>query len=368
MRYNTNFIEIKAVMMDKYLTLDNSINSEAQKKDEAQKKEAGKFTTVAQELDKTLNEYVRFTFSSGDFKEALKDKFGGNINQFNQNLVLFALTLAHMEKAAEKDEELKKSLPSLQEKMKAVNENIGKIAKELGYTVSQYSLDKLVGKDLNGVKETLAKDFGVEPKLEALFSPEALNSLKYLFEFIVNKFYPSRVNAPVATVPIIYDTEDKKGNKQKGQVVLQQQQAQQQQAEQSVFKQQSEEKQNKDYKSPLRGAGKKFGIVGGVLGIFGGVLVLFAGSSFYLPLAGFGLAGMGLAALGVPLVVVGGFTWVAGVIDEAIHNRHVPKAPDEKEEEQKKKKRKKGEEKEGQGQKQPTQGNETQEEKDTQQK
>jgi len=144
---------------------------------------------------------------------------------------------------------------------------------------------------------------------------------------------------------------------------------QQRRTEQPVFKQPSEEKQNKDYKSPLRGAGKKFGIVGGVLGIFGGVLVLFAGSSFYLPLAGFGLAGMGLAALGVPLVVVGGFTWVAGVIDEAIHNRHVPKAPDEKEEEQKKKKRKKGEEKEGQGQKQqPTQGNETQEEKDTQQK
>jgi len=355
---------------DKYLTLDKFFpTSEAPKisnPEVPKKQEGGKFTTVTQELDKTLNDYVRFTSSSGDFKEALKDKFGGNINQFNQNLVLFALTLAHMEKAAEKDEELKKSLPSLQEKMKAVNENIGKIAKELGYTVSQYSLDKLVGKDLNGVKETLAKDFGVEPKLEALFSPEALNSLKYLFEFIVNKFYPSRVNAPVATVPIIYDTEDKKGNKQKGQVVLQQQQAQQQQAEQSVFKQQSEEKQNKDYHSPLRGAGKKIGIVGGVLGVLGGVL--FAGSSFYLHMAGFVLAGIGLAAFGPPLVVIGGFTWVAGVIDEAIHNRHVPKAPDEKEEKQEKKKRKKGEEKEGQVQKQPTQGNETQEEKDTQQK
>jgi len=356
-----------------YLTLDHFINGGAPKisNPEVQKKqEGGKFTTVAQELGERLNDYVRFTSSSEDFKEVLKDKFGGNINQFNQNLVLFALTLAHMEKAAEKDEELKKALPSLQEKMKAVNENIGKIAKELGYTVSQYSLDKLMGKDLNGVKETLAKDFGVEPKLEALFSRDALNSLEDLFAFIVNKFYPSRVNAPVATVPIISDTEDndkQKSAEEKAKREYQQVVLRQQQAEQLVFKQPSEEKQNKDYHSPLRGAGKKFGIVGGVLGVLGGVL--YAGSFVSLHMVGFGLAGIGLAVFGPPLVVIGGFTWVAGVIDEAIHNRHVPKAPDEKEEEQEKKKRKKGEEKEGQGQKQqPTQGNETQEEKDTQQK
>jgi len=137
---------------------------------------------------------------------------------------------------------------------------------------------------------------------------------------------------------------------------------QQRRTEQPVFKQPSEEKQNKGYHSPLRGFGKKMAIWGGVLGFLGGVLI-------GIPMEAFGLAGIGLAALGVSLVVIAGFTWVAGVIDEAIHNRHVPKAPDEKEEEQKKKKRKKGEEKEWQGQKQqPTQGNETQEEKDTQQK
>jgi hypothetical protein len=338
----------------KYLPLDNFLPiSEAPKisnPEVPKKQEGGKFTTVAQELGERLNDYVRFTSSSEGFKNDLKDKFGGNINQFNQNLVLSALTLAHMEKAAEKDEELKKSLPSLQEKMKAVNENIGKIAKELGYTVSQYSLDKLMGKDLNGVKETLEKDFGVKLKFEGLFSAETLNSLTDLFAFIVNKFYPGSVNATFATVPIISDTEDKEGNKQKS--VAQQVVLQQQQAEQSV-KQQPEE-EHADYHSPLRGTGKKIGIVGGVLVILGGVL--FAGSSVYLPMAALGLSGVGLVALGFPLVFVGGVAWVAGVISEAIHNHRVPKAPDEKEEEREKKKRKKEE------------GKEEKEEKDTQQK
>jgi len=313
--------------MDKYLTLDNFINSEAQKKDEAQKKEAGKFTTVAREFGEILDDYVGFTFSSKDFK----DKFGGNINQFNQNIVLFALTLAHMEKAAEKDEELKKALPSLQEKMKAVNENIEKIAKELGYTVSQYSLNELMNKDLKGVKETLAKDFGVEPKLEALFSPEALSSLEDLFAFIVNKFYPSRVNATVAPVTIMSDTEDndkQKSAEEKAKREYQQVVLQQRRTEQSVFKQQPEEKHA--YHNLLLGTGKKIAIAGVVLGILGGVM--FAGGFVYLPMEAFGLAGIGLAALGSALASAGVFTWVVGVIGEAIHNHRVLKAQEENEE------------------------------------
>jgi len=279
------------------------------------KQEVSKYIPVAQELGKIYDDLIRLTFSSEDFKKALKEKFGGNINQFNQNLVLYALTLTYIEKAAEGDEELKKLLPSLQEKRKALNENIEKIAKDLGYTVSQYSFDKLMGKNIEEVKNTLKNDFGgVEPKFEAIFSPEALKSLTDL----VNKFYPSSVNAPVATVPIISDNNKQKSAEVAQQVVLQQQ------AEQPVFKQPSEKKQNKDYHSPLRETGKKIAITGVVLGVLGGVL--FAGGFFYLPLMGWGLAGIGLAELGFFAIWIGGLTWTAGLISEAWHKHLVQKA------------------------------------------
>jgi len=318
--------------------LDDDYKSNDKSKVEIQKGQGvSKFTITAEELGKIFDDYIHFTFSSEEFKKALKEKFGGNINQFNQNLVLYALTLAYMEKkVAEGDEELKKLLPSLQEKRDAINKNIEKIAKDLGYTVSQYSLDKLMGKDLKGVKETLAKDFGVEPKLEALFSPEALNSITDLFAFIVSKFYPSSVNAPVATVPIISDKNDKTEDNDK------QKSTEEKQRQQQIFNQPTPgEKQNKEYHSPLRGTGKKIAIAGVVLGVLGGVLV--AGGFAYLPMAAFGLLGVGLIGLGFPLVFAGGVTWMAGLISEARHNHHVQKAQDEvlKQEEKKKKEQKK---------------------------
>jgi len=153
------------------------------------KQDIGNFTIVAQELDKILYEYMNFTFSSEDFKNTLKNKFGGNINQFNQNLILFALTLEHMEKVADENKEIKNLLPTLKEKRKILNKNIEKVAKDLGYNVSYYSIDKLMNKDLNEVKEELKKDFGVEPKFEGTFNTDVLNSLSDFFEFIVRKFY-----------------------------------------------------------------------------------------------------------------------------------------------------------------------------------
>ncbi|MFP3215091.1 MAG: phage holin family protein [Candidatus Micrarchaeota archaeon] len=100
------------------------------------------------------------------------------------------------------------------------------------------------------------------------------------------------------------------------------------QPEQSVVKQQQsvskEEKQNEKYHSALRENGKKIGIVGAVIGALGAAL--FLGGFYYLPLAAFGLVGMSLAILGVPLLFVGGVTWVAGVINEAEHNDHISEA------------------------------------------
>jgi len=293
-----------------------------------------KFITVAQELDRKLDEYVRLTFSSEDFKKALNDKF--DINQFNQNLVFFALTLAHMGKAAEKDEELKKSLPGLQEKMKAVNENIEKIAKELGYTVSQYSLDKLMDKDLEGVKEALTKDFGAEIKLETIFSADALNGLADIFAFTVNNYLGSvssvfmlRENKQIGAEENADEEQRKEKEEQKKKEEHVQQILQQQQQKAS-----GENKQNEKYHSALRENGKKIAIVGVVLGVLGGVL--FAGSMFYLPMAAFGLLGIGLAVVGVPLLFIGVVTWVAGLINELIHNYHASQAL--KQEEKKKKK------------------------------
>jgi len=291
-----------------------------------------KFITVAQELDGKLDDYLSFTFSSEDFKKALNDKFGGDINQFNQNLVLFALTLAHMENAAKKDEKLKESLPlhSLQAKMKAVNENIEKIADGLGYTVSQYSLDKLMDKNIKEVEDILKNDFGgVEPKFEAIFSADALNSLAELFAFTVNNYS--------GTVPSVFMLRDKNNpeenadeeerkEKQKEKGEHAQQTLQQQQAKQLILEQTASDvnKQNKGYHSALRGSGKLMAVLGGVLGVLGGIL--FAGSMFYLPMAAFGLFGMGLAIIGFPLLFIGVVTWVAGLINEAIHNYHASQA------------------------------------------
>jgi hypothetical protein len=305
------------------------------------KQEVSKYITVAQELGKKLDDLKRFTSSPEEFKKALKEEFDGDINQFNQNLIIIALALKYLEKAAEGDEELKKLLQPLQGEMKVINENIEKIAKELGYTVSSYSLDKLMGKDLNGVMETLAKDFGgVKPKLEAIFSPEALNSLTDLFAFMVSKYPISSVNATVATVPIISDNKQKSAEgKFAQQVVLQQQ------TEQPVFKQPSEEKQNKDYHSPLRGAGKIIAIAGVVLGVLGGAL--FAGSLFYLPLMGWGLASIGLAVGAEFIVPLGVVVWAAGLMSEAWHKHLVQKAQEEALKQQKKElKQKKAEEEE----------------------
>jgi len=297
---------------------------------------------LALELDKNLDDLVRSTSSSKEFNE----KFGGNIREFNQIVILSALIVAYLEKAAEGDEELKKRLPSLQEKMETVNENIEKIAKELGYTVSYYSLDKLMGKDLNGVNAALEKDFGVELKLEALFSADALNSLTDLFASIVNKYYnnPSSVTVTGATVPTFTQQtvtgatvptikEKSAEEKEYKQAVLHQQQA-----EQSVFKQQPEKqnKENKDRHNPLSGTAKKFAGVGGVFIAGGGVL--YAGGFFYLPLAAYGLAGMGLAFFGLSLAAVGGVTWLAGKISEKIHNRHISNEEKRKKEEEKRKK------------------------------
>jgi len=269
--------------------------------------EGGKYITLAQELGKNYDDLIRFTSSPEEFKKALKEKFDGNTNKFNQELVFYAWALTCLEKAAEEDEKLKKLLSNLQEKRNVINENIEKIAKELGYTVSSYSLDKLKGKkDLNGVMETLARDFGVEPKLEVLFSSEALNSLTDLIARMVNKY--SSVNVAgeqEANVNVLRSP----GEKAKNDVnVLQ-----------SPGKQ-----QNGEYHSPYRKTGKNIAITGVVLGILGGLL--FAGGFVYLPMAAFGLVGIGLAELGFSIFWIGGAIWIAGLMGEAWHNHRVQKA------------------------------------------
>jgi len=323
---------------------DNSNENLIQQQVGATQQNESKFIIVAQELDGKLDEYKLFTFSSEDFKKALNDKFGGNINQFNQNLVLFALTLAHMEKAAEKDEELKNSLHSLQAKMNAINENIGKIAKDLGYTVSQYSFDKLMDKDLEGVKEALTKDFGAGIKLETIFSADALNSLAELFAFTVNNYLGSvssvfmlRENKQMGAEENADEEQrkEKEEQKKKEEHVQQILQPQQQKAS-------DESKQNKGYHSALRGYGKSMAVLGGVLGVLGAAM--FVGGFYYLPMAAFGLFGIGLAIIGFPLLFVGVVTWVAGLINEAIHNYHASQALKQEEKKKKKEEQKNSEE------------------------
>jgi len=290
------------------------------------KQEVSKNVQLLQEVDKNLDDLVHYTSSPEEFK----NKYGENLGEFDKRVILLSIILKNLEKVpeAERDEELKKLLPSLQEKMKVINENIEKIAKELGYTVSYYSLDKLSG-DLDEVKKKLDSDFGGKQlELGDLFSEKALDILTDLFAFVVNKYYPiGSVNASVATVPIISDTED---NKQKSaeekfaqQVVLQQQ------AEQAIVKQQPEAKQKEEYHSPFRKAGMAITLGGVALGVAGGLL--FAGSLISLPLMGWGLFGMVLAGFGGFIVPLGVVTWAAGLIGEAWHNHHVQKAQEEEE-------------------------------------
>jgi len=179
-------------------------------------KVGSKYTQLTQYLGEIYNDISDSTSSSEKFKKALEDnKFGGNTTQFNQYLVVLALTLEYLKKVAEGDEELKKLLPSLEEKRKAINENIEKIAPELGYTVFHYSLKELEGRDLRGVEEKLTKDFDEEPKLEVLFSPEVLNSITELFAFIVNRSYPSSGNESEYQYQIVMKKKKKKEKKEK---------------------------------------------------------------------------------------------------------------------------------------------------------
>ena len=280
--------------------------------------EGGKYITLAQELGKNYDDLIRFTSSPEEFKKALKEKFDGNTNKFNQELVFYAWALTCLEKAAEEDEKLKKLLSNLQEKRNVINENIEKIAKELGYTVSYYRLDELIGVvDLPKVEKILKDIFGEKPTLEDLFSEKALNSLTDLFALIVNKYPIGSVNA---SVPIISDAEEK-AKREYQQVVLQQQQT-----EQPVFKQ-PEVKQNEEYHSPFRKYGGYIVIGGVALGVLGGLL--FAGSFFYPPLMGWGLASIGLAVGAGFIVPLGVLTWALGLISEAWHEHLVKKAQEE---------------------------------------
>jgi len=303
------------------------------------KQEVSKYIPVAQELDKKLDDFVRFTSSPEEFK----NKYGENLGEFNKSVILFSIILKNLEKVpeAERDEELKKLLSSMQEKMKVINENIEKIAPKLGYTVSYYPLDTLMGKDLKGIEDTLNRHFlGKQLELRDLFSEKALNILTDLFAFMVNKYPIGSVNA---SVPIISDTKDNEQKSAEGkfaqQVVLQQQ------MEQPVFKQ-PEEKQNKEYHSHMLKTGIGLTITGVVLGVLGVMAVV--GSFAYLPMAALGLAGGGLAAVGFAIAYIGVFTSVAGLIDEAIHKHRVKKAQKEalEQEEKKKKEQKKKKEEE----------------------
>jgi hypothetical protein len=297
--------------------------------------EGGKYITLAQELGKNLDDLVRFTFSSEEFK----NKYGENLGEFDKRVILLSIILKNLEKVpeAERDEELKKLLPSLQEKMKVINENIEKIAKELGYTVSYYPLDKLLG-DLDEVKKKLDRYFGGKQlELRDLFSEKALDILTDLFALIVNKYPIGSVNASVA-VPIISDknnkTEDK--DKQKG--------PEEKVKEESESVKVLQQQPQKEHHNLLREWGKKAIILGLASGIIGGALV--AGSSVLLPLMGFGLFGMALATVAGPIVFAGVAIWMAGVIGD-IYKGQAQKAQEKalKEEDKRKKALEKEEEK-----------------------
>jgi len=287
------------------------------------KQENIKVAPVVQELYRGLNLYIDFTSSPEAFKNALNEK-KLDIKQFNQNIILFALTLKHIEKIAEKDEEVKKSLPSLQEKMNTINENIVKIAPKLGYTVSYYSLDKLEGKNFKEVKEILKNDFGTEPNFEAIFSAEILNKISDLFAFIGGLYTQNNLSVPILSDK--NEQEEKKESNKTNVKIMQEPQK----TENSVPNKKEQKQTNGNASNALRSYGKKIFIAGLVSELVGGLLVV--GGFYYLPILGFGLAGLGLVALGSMAVFVGGVSWIAGLIGDAIHNRN-----EKKKEEQEKK-------------------------------
>jgi len=303
--------EFKNHTLDEYLT--NAVR----------KQEDIKVAPVAQELYRALNLYVDFTSSPEAFKNALNEK-KLDIKQFNQNIILFALTLKHIEKIAEKDEEVKKALPSLQEKMNTINENIVKIAPKLGYTVSYYSLDKLEGKSFKEVKEILKNDFGTEPNFEAVFSAEILNKISDLFAFIGGLYTQNNLFVPILSDK--NEQEEKKESNKTNVKIMQEPQK----TENMVSNNKEQKQTNENSHSTLRNYGKKIFIAGLVFEVVGGLLV--AGGFYYLPLLGFGLAGLGLSALGSMALLAGGISWIAGLIGDTIHNRN-----EKKKEEQEKK-------------------------------
>jgi len=303
--------EFKNHTLDEYLT--NAVR----------KQEDIKVAPVVQELYRGLNLYVDFTSSPEAFKNALNEK-KLDIKQFNQNIILFALTLKHIEKIAEKDEEVKKALPSLQEKMNTINENIVKIAPKLGYTVSYYSLDKLEGKSFKEVKEILKNDFGTEPNFEAVFSAEILNKISDLFAFIGGLYTQNNLFVPILSDK--NEQEEKKESNKTNVKIMQEPQK----TENMVSNNKEQKQTNGDVSNALRSYGKKIFIAGLVSELVGGLLVV--GGFYYLPILGFGLAGLGLVALGSMAVFVGGISWIAGLIGDAIHKRK-----EKKKEEQEKK-------------------------------
>jgi len=292
-------------------TLDEYLANAVRKQDDI------KVSSVAQELYRGLNIYADFTSSPEAFKNAINEK-KFDVKQFNQNIILFALTLKHIEKIAEKDEEVKKALPSLQEKMNTINKNIVNIAPKLGYTVSYYSLEKLEGKNFKEVKEILKNDFGTEPNFKAIFSAEILNKISDLFAFI-GGLYTQNNNL---FVPLLSDKkeQEKKKESDKTNVKI----IQDSQKTENIVSDKKQQKQENGYVSnTLSTYGKKIFIAGLVSEIVGGLLVV--GSFYYLPLLGFGLTGLGLVALGSMAVFVGGISWIAGSIGEFIHNRREKK-------------------------------------------
>ena len=297
-------------------TLDEYLANAVRKQDDI------KVASVAQELYRGLSLYADFTSSPEAFKSALNEK-KFEVKEFNQNVIFFALTLKRIEKLAEGDEDLKKLLPTLQEKMKIINENIVKIAPKLGYNVSYYSLEKLEGKNFKEVKEILKNDFGVEPKIESIFSAEILNKISDLFTFIGGLYNQNNL-----FVPVISDKkEEEKKESNKGNVKVIHE-AQKTENNESNNKEQKQE--NGYVSTTLSTYGKKIFIAGLVSEIVGGLLVV--GSFYYLPLLGFGLTGLGLVALGSMAVFVGGVSWIAGSIGEFIHNRREKKKEEQEKE------------------------------------
>jgi len=325
--------EIKQKGEQKLIPLTEFIRDKEQGQAEQKKRET--LEALLPIVEEKVNQLEKSTSNLEELKQTLEKK---GIAEFNEELVLFASILVRMGELAEAvgDEKLKMHVLNLEDRFfNKINKNIETNGSQLGYNYFHFSLDELDDKDLNGVKEVVGQ-FGVELNLEAIFGAANLSLVEYLFASTrsINANAPEekkksakekaekgksesaeeKTNGPVVPVPQVSVLSPIHRT-----TVLQ--------PEQSVVKQQpvsKEEKQNEKYHSALRENGKKIGIVGAVVGALGAAL--FLGGFYYLPLAAFGLFGEGLAILGVPLLFVGGVTWVAGVINEAEHNDHISEA------------------------------------------